>query len=251
MDRLTHSALAAMHMTSRRQAIIAGNMANASTAGFRADRWDADARYISAGPHGGLSARAAPVGGIAATDLSAGTVTATARPLDIAMNGDALLAVQAGDGGEGYTRRGDLRLSATGLLETGDGWLVLGEGGPLSLPPHDGLRIAPSGEIFIRPAGSAADAAEVSAGRLRLASATGSTLAKDLDGLLRVPGGGVLPADPAATVTPGAIEGANVNMSEALVEMIDAARAYETHVRMISTARELDEGGTRLMRLDG
>jgi flagellar basal-body rod protein FlgF len=245
MDRLTNIALGAMRTLNQRQAQIAHNLANASTPGFRGDLMRADARYVTGGD---LSARAMATGGIAATDMGAGAITATGRPLDVAMAGEAVLAVQTDDGGEGYTRRGDLMIGTTGLLETGDGLLVLGEGGPLSIPPHDAIRIADDGGVHITPPGGGE---EIALGRLRLASPAGSPLAKGLDGVLRVPGGGALPPDPDARVIPGSIEASNVTATEALVEMIAAARGFETQVRLLTTARELDEGGTALMRLPG
>ncbi len=243
MDRLTQIALGAMRTLTQRQAQIAHNLANTDTVWFRGDLMRADARYVTTG---GLSARAAATGGIAATDMAAGTVNATGRPLDIAMAGEALLTVQTSEGGEGYTRRGDLVIGTTGLLETGDGLLVLGEGGPISVPPHDAIRIADDGGVHITPAGGGE---EIALGRLRLASPVGSPLAKGLDGILRVPGGGALPADPAARLVPGSLESSNVTATDALVEMIAASRSFETQVRLLTTARELDEQGTALMRL--
>lgn len=243
MDRLTQTALGAMRTLNQRQAQIAHNLANTGTAGFRGDLMRADARYLT---NGVMSARAGATGGIAGTDMAAGAVNATGRPLDVAMAGDALLAVQTANGDEGYTRRGDLIIGTTGLLETGDGMLVLGEGGPISVPAHDAIRISDDGGIHITPAGGGE---EIALGRLRLASPAGSPLAKGLDGVLRVPAGGVLPADPAARVIPGSLESSNVTATDALVEMIAAARGFETQVRLLTTARELDEQGTALMRL--
>lgn len=243
MDRLTNIALGAMRTLNQRQAQIAHNLANSATPGFRGDLMRADARYLT---NGDLSARAMATGGIAATDMGAGAITATGRPLDVAMAGEAVLAVQTADGGEGYTRRGDLVISSTGLLETGDGLLVLGEGGPLSIPPHDAIRISEDGGVHITPPGGGE---EIALGSLRLASPAGSPLAKGLDGVLRVPNGGALPADPDARLIPGSIEASNVTATEALVEMIAASRSFETQVRLLTTARELDEGGTALMRL--
>jgi flagellar basal-body rod protein FlgF len=243
MDRLTNIALGAMRTLNQRQAQIAHNLANSATPGFRGDLMRADARYVTVGD---LSARAMATGGIAATDMGAGAITATGRPLDVAMAGEALLTVQTSDGGEGYTRRGDLLVGETGLLETGDGMLVLGEGGPLSIPPHDSIRIAEDGSVHITPPEGGE---EIALGRLRLSNPAGSPLAKGLDGVLRVPGGGALPADPEARLIPSSIEASNVTATQALVEMIAAARSFETQVRLLTTARELDETGTALMRL--
>ncbi len=243
MDRLTHTAWSAMRSLTQRQAQVANNLANVATPGFRADLMNAEARYLV---RPGLSDRALTSGGLSGIDLGSGAVSETGRALDIAVEGSALLAVQGADGQEAYTRRGDLSIGATGLLETGDGHLVLGEAGPISVPPHDAMRIAPDGRLLATPPGGGE---EIAAGRLRLVSPAGSPLARGLDGLLVVPGGGALPEDPAARVRPAALEGSNVTSSTALVDMISVARGYETQVRLLSTARELDEGGVALMRL--
>jgi flagellar basal-body rod protein FlgF len=85
--------------------------------------------------------------------------------------------------------------------------------------------------------------------RIKLATAEGSPLAKGIDSFLKVPGGGVLPPDPTARVTTGALEGSNVETAATLVEMIDAQRAFEQRARVIRTAGEIDEAGSRLMSL--
>jgi len=86
---------------------------------------------------------------------------------------------------------------------------------------------------------------------LKLVSSVGSSIAKGVDGLFRETNGGVLPQDPLATVTGGSVEGSNVNATSALVDMIEASRAWETQVKLIDTAKQLDDGGASLMKLDG
>src|SRR5205823_2408786 len=120
--------------------------------------------------------------------MKAGSVTPTGRELDVALAGDSLLAVQSADGEEAYTRRGDLQLSLSGLLTTGDGHPVLGQGGPVTIPPADSIRIDQDGRILVVPAGGdPAQPQEVD--RLKLASPSGNAIAKGLDGLFRVKGG--------------------------------------------------------------
>ena len=85
--------------------------------------------------------------------------------------------------------------------------------------------------------------------RLKLASPTGSQIAKGADGLFRVRGGGALPADPQASVTSGSLEGSNVNQTKALVDMIDASRSWDTQLKMITSARDLDTSTTELMKI--
>lgn len=245
MDRLVHTAMTAMRGAMARQTAIANNLANANTAGFRAEIANASTTWLN-GP--GVNARAQATEQVIAADMASGTVTQTGNPLDIAMNGDALLTVQAPDGDEAYTRRGDLMMSESGLLTTGDGHPVLGEGGPITLPPADSITIAKDGGIWIVPqGGDPAQPQQVD--KLKLASPQGSQIAKGLDSLFREKNGGVLPSDPDATVTAEALEGSNVNPTLALVQMIDASRAWETQIKLVSTAKEMDDGGASLMRL--
>ncbi len=245
MDRLIHTSLSAMRANMARQAVTANNLANAATTGFRADMSSAQPLWIK-GP--GLPDRAVASEEVRAADMTGAANISTGRALDIAMNGDAMLNVQAENGDEAYTRRGDLMVSASGLLTTGDGRPVLGEGGPITVPPADQMRIDATGVLWIVPPGGD-PAAPQRVDRLRLASPAGSDVVKHVDGLFRVRGGGVLPDDPQASVTAGALEGSNVNATSALVDMIEAARSWDTQIKLITTARDLDSETAGLMRL--
>src|SRR3546814_14444624 len=90
------------------------------------------------------------------------------------MAGDAWLAVQATDGGEAYTRRGDLSSAASGVLETGDGFPVMGSGGPITVPPADKMQIAADGTISILPLGAEKGAEMQVIDKLKLVSPAGS-----------------------------------------------------------------------------
>lgn len=245
MDRLTHTGLSALKAAMARQTVTANNLANASTTGFRAEMASVRPLWLT-GP--GLPDRVYASEEVVAASMKGAATISTGKPLDIAMNGDALLTVQAENGDEAYTRRGDLVLSVSGLLTTGDGHPVIGEGGPVTVPPADQIRIDADGTLWITPQGGDAAAAQ-KVDRLRLASPLGSNIVKHLDGLLRVRGGGVLPDDPTASVTAGALEGSNVNPTTALVDMIEASRSWDTQIKLLATARELDTETTALMRL--
>jgi len=245
MDRLIYTALSAMRGAMARQTTTANNLANANTTGFRAELANVSSLWIK-GP--GFESRAPTSEEVISADMKAGPVVETGRPLDIALDGDAMLAVQATDGDEAYTRRGDLQVSESGLLTTGDGHPVLGEGGPVTLPPADDIKIDKDGTIWIVPAGG--DAKEPQrVDRLKIASPTGSEIRKGLDGMFRVDGGGALPSDPQATVRSGALESSNVNGTQALVDMIEASRAWDSQIKLLTTARELDTASAELMRL--
>lgn len=247
MDRLVDTALTAMRAAMSRQSTIANNLANANTVGFRGEIANATTRWINGQT---FNSRAQTAEQVLGADMAQGSVTSTGNPLDIAINGDAFLAVQASDGSEGYTRRGDLKLSDSGLLTTGDGLPVLGNSGPITLPPADSIAIAKDGSISIVPRGGDPKQPQ-QIDQLKLASPAGSQIAKGLDGLFHEVHGGSLPADPLASVTAGSLEGSNVNATEMLVQMIEASRAWETQVKMIDTAKQIDDGGASLMRLPG
>jgi flagellar basal-body rod protein FlgF len=245
MDRLVHTSLSGLRAAMARQATTANNLANANTTGFRAELSSARALWIRGE---GLQARAQASQEVVAADMHAGTVTETGRDLDIAMQGDALLAVQAENGQEAYTRRGDLQLSESGLLTTGDGHPVLGEQGPITLPPADSLRIAEDGMIWIVPRGGDPNAPQ-QVDRLKLATPAGSRVLKGMDGLFRVENDGALPSDPQARLTPRSLEGSNVEVTTALIDMIEASRAWDNQLNLITTARDIDSSAAELMRL--
>lgn len=245
MDRLIYTSLTAMRGAMARQTSTANNLANANTPGFRADLAEAQALWLDGKQ---LASRAFASEEVQAADMTAGTVTSTGRDLDIAMSGDAMLAVQAENGEIGYTRRGDLMLSASGLLTTGDGRPVQASQGPLTLPPSDSISIDEEGRVWIVPAGGdPSQPQEID--RLQLVSPAGSDVVKGVDGLFRVRGGGVLPADPDARVTTRSLESSNVSATQALVEMIEASRSWDTQLKMLGDARDMDAATTDLMSL--
>jgi flagellar basal-body rod protein FlgF len=245
MDRLIYSSLAAMRGAMSRQATIGNNLANINTTGFRGEMTHAQSMWMAGK---GLDTRATVSGEVSGADMSAGAIAATGCNLDVAINGDAMLSVQAADGSEAYTRRGDLMMNDSGLLTTGDGKPVLGEGGPITLPPYESLTIGKDGTISIVPVGGNALDTQV-VDRLKLVSPAGSQIAKGLDGLFRETSNGTLPADPDASLTAGSLEGSNVNASSSLIDMIDASRSWETQVKMLTTAQDLDKASADLMRL--
>ena len=247
MDKLVYTAATGLRAHMSAQAAIANNMANVSTTGFRADRVVFD-RIALKGGGTQIEARAPTSEEVKGADFAPGAVQQTGRPLDVAMGGEAWLAVQAADGSEAYTRRGDLQVAPSGVLQTGDGFIVMGQGGPVTLPPASAVTIGSDGSISIVAQGDATGTPQV-VDRLKLASPRGSDVAKGLDNLLRVRGGGALPADLDATVQGGALEGSNVNMTQALVDMIENQRSYEVQANLMKSAKDMDEGGASLTRL--
>lgn len=246
MDRLIYTSLTAMRGSMARQTAVANNLANAQTPGFRADLAEAQSLWLRGQS---FNTRAVASEEVIAADMKAGAVTATGRDLDVAIAGDGLFAVQADNGDEAYTRRGDFQIGENGLLVTGDGHPVLGSSGPITLPPSDSISIDNEGRISIVPRGGDPNQPQ-EVDRLRLVSPTGSDIAKGLDGLFRVKAGGALPDDPEGRVITRSIESSNVAATEALVEMIEAGRSWDTQLKLISDARAMDVATADLMRLD-
>lgn len=245
MDRLIYTAMSGMSDSMVRQRVLASNMANAQTIGFRAETLYSTPVTLD-GPS--LEARAMTAGEVRGADMSAGAITPTGRSLDIAIVTDALLAVQADDGSEAYTRRGDLSISPTGVLQNGDGKPVIGNAGPISVPLGSDVTISEDGSVLVRDA-DVPDQPPQAIDRIKLGSPQGSQLSKGLDGLFRVAGGGVLPTDETAAVQPGALEQSNVKPSEVVVQMIEAQRLFDIRTKLIATARDVDQSGASLMRI--
>lgn len=121
-------------------------------------------------------------------DFTPGTIYKTGNPLDFAINGEGWIAIQADDGTEAYSRRGDMRLNTSGFLENGNGQLVYGNGGPIALPPAENVVIGTDGTISIRPAGQDEKTLAV-LDRIKLVNPPLADLTKSADGLFRLRSG--------------------------------------------------------------
>lgn len=247
MDRLVYTALSGLRSQMSAQATIANNIANASTIGYRADRVTFDRMLLNGSP---LESRTLAAEEVMDFDRRQGTIIQTGKPLDVAINGDAWIAVQAQDGTEAYTRRGDLQVSPSGVLETGDGFPVMGSGGPITVPPAQSVTIAADGTISIVPPGGDPNQPQ-QLDQIKLVSTKGTQTTKGLDNLLHVKGGGALPQDMDAKVTSGALEQSNVNLTAALVDMIENQRSYEVQAGLLKEAKKMDESAASLMRMPG
>ena len=245
MDRLIYTAFSGLNASMTRQRVIAANMANTQTIGYREDTLQFTPMTLKGDS---LEVRALSDSEVRGANMAEGSLTETGRMLDIAMVGKAMLTVQAQDGQEAYTRRGDLSISPSGVLENGDGRPVIGENGPISIPPGGQVSIGPDGQVLVRdPATPNAPPNRVD--RLKLATPNGTRLEKGLDGLFRVYGGGALPNDLDAKVVPGSLEQSNVKPSEVLVQMVEAQRLFDIRTKLISTAKDVDQSSAALMRV--
>lgn len=247
MDRMVYLAMTGAKHAFEAQRVNNHNLANVNTPGFRADLQSLQSRPMS-GPGHPARVYSEAVG--MGADLSQGPLVSTGRELDIAIKGEGWIAVQAADGTEAYTRRGDLQISTGGLLETGDGRLVLGEAGPVAVPPAEKVEIGDDGTVSIVPLGQD-ETAIAALDRIKLVNPPPEQLRKGEDGLFRLAEGGAAAADAGVRVVSGAREGSNVNAVDALVNMIDHSRSYETYVKLMQSARENDETAQRLLRGGG
>ncbi|MGY8525700.1 flagellar basal-body rod protein FlgF [Paracidovorax citrulli] len=232
MDRMIYTALSGAKQTMDQQAAVANNLANVSTTGYRAQ-----VNMFRAVPVVGqeTQTRAFTLASTPGVDFKAGPLTYTERPLDIAIKGNGWLAVQTPDG-EAYTRAGSLQISPEGQLQTSTGRPVMGDGGPIAVPPGSAISIASNGVITARGPGEAANGlAQI--GQLRLVNPPQNAMARGDDGLFRMrEGADAVQADPNVRIVTGALEGSNVNPVEAMVDMIANARRFEMQIKMIQGA---------------
>lgn len=252
MDKLIHTALNSIAQIRGAQIANAQNLANQTVPGFRRDIMPEGQAFVLE-DQGVLQSRAfqIPEEHAAFSDI-AGFINQTDEPLDLALADKGWFYVQPDEGGGGpaLTRRGDMRVTAEGALVNGAGEAVLNQQlQPITLPPFRSIMINELGAITIEPIGGA-PGERVQVATLATTRGDGLTLIKGLDGQIRPPPGTALPApDQGSKVVQGALEGSNVNATEELISSIELQRSFELNIRMISTAKEIDEAGSRLLRM--
>lgn len=251
MDRILYTAMSGAKQSLDQQAVVNHNLSNVSTAGFRAQLHAMRAVPVQGD---GLPTRASVAATTPGSDFSAGPISTTGRELDVAVEGDGWLAVQTEDGGEAYTRRGDLQVDGNGLLMN-VGRPVLGEEGPIVVPLGSQLSIGSDGTISAIGPGEEPDAL-VAVGRLKLVDPEPGSMERGDDGLFRprpnadgeVP---VLAANEDVRVVSGALEGSNVSAIESMVAMIDTARRYDMQMKVIGSADENAQRANSLLSIQG
>jgi flagellar basal-body rod protein FlgF len=238
VDRLIYLSMSAAKATMQRQEVLAHNLANVSTAGFRAEL----AAFRAVPVRGdGASTRVYTLESTIGYNPQPGPVQATGRNLDVAMAGNGWLAVQALDGTEAYTRAGSIEINAEGVLVNTAGLPVLGDGGPINVPPNAAIDIAADGTVSAKQG----DGKPQPVGRLKLVTPE-AALERGTDGLFRAAEGS-LAADPAARLQSGALEGSNVSAIETMVAMISAARQFEHQMKMLQNAEQKEQAAAKLL----
>ena len=253
MDRLAFNASAAIAESRTAQHMVNNELANVSTPGFKRSFESAMVSVKAEGA--GFSSRIQPKSlNVDTIIMTAGiALIATGNDLDIAMNDKAVLGVTGPDGTLGFTRRGDLRVSAKGILETGNGHAVRGQGGgPITIPPGFKATINTDGSIFAENPSTVGVAAPVLIDRLLLRDADGIKLSRRTDGLFGVegqPNGTDLPETKTLlSVNPKCLEGSNVNALSVMVRLMDLSRSFEMNVNVIKQSKDSDESGATMMR---
>jgi flagellar basal-body rod protein FlgF len=243
MDRMIYLSMSGAKAAMQRQDVLANNLANVSTVGFRAEL----AAFRAVPVEGsGASTRVYALESTVGANHQPGPVQATGRNLDVAMKGNAWLAVQGLDGTEAYTRAGALDVNAEGLLVSKSGLTVLGDGGPISVPANSEVNIAGDGTVSAK----AANGRSSSIGRLKLVTPESpNALTRGPDGLFRAESD--LSADTTARVQDGALEGSNVSAVETMVAMIAAGRQFEQQMKMLQTAERQEQVAAKLLSANG
>ncbi len=227
------------------QATNSSNLANASTPGFLADLQQFRSMPVFGDGH---PTRVYALSERPAIDFKSGSIVQTGRDLDVALNGKGWIAVQSPDGNEAYTRRGDLKLDANGQLTTGNGLPVVGNGGPIAIPPAEKIDIAPDGTISIRPLGQAVNELAI-VDQIKMINPDNSDMEKGMDGLMRLKEGVSTEPDASLQLISGTLESSNVNVVDSMVDMIELSRRFEIQVKMMKTAEEMEQGSTSILRI--
>ncbi len=245
MDKMLYISMTGASQNAMAQRAHANNLANVSTTGFRRDFEQARSMPVFGDT---LPARAYAMTERPATDFRPGTLQETGRDLDVAVGGKGWIAVQAPDGSEAYVRTASLNVDALGVLRTGNGLPVMGNAGPIAVPPEQKIEIGQDGTITIRALGEDPNTlAEVD--RVKLVNPDQKLLEKGTDGLVRMRDGQPLEPDATVRLTSGFLEASNVNAVEEMTAILSLSRQFELQVKMMRTAEENASAVARVLQM--
>lgn len=250
MDRIIYTAMGAASSTLDYQTVSANNLANASTPGFQAQLAALRAVPINGA---GQPTRTFAIASTPGIDMTQGPLNYTGRPLDVALQQNSFLAVAQPDGGEAYTRNGAIQVSPEGVL-TVQGRPLMGDGGPIEVPPQAEITIAADGTVSVLNAGGPGNAM-APIGRLKLVRGTEAEMVRADDGLFYPSGetqqqrGNILENDPQVRVMPGVLEGSNVSLTKSMIEMIDNARRFEMQMKTIRSVDDNEQRANALLAM--
>jgi flagellar basal-body rod protein FlgF len=243
MDRVIYIAMTGAREVTRQQAAVSHNLANIATHGFKQEL-----NVFRALPVVGEGARtrAFVLETTPRADFTSGAIQQTERPLDVAVRGPGWIAVQDANGQEAYTRMGHLQISQNGIMQTTNGMNVLGDAGPVAVPPDQELLIGKDGTVSTVPIGQNLNAVAI-AGRIKLVNPPEVDLVRGEDGLFRQKSGQPAEADANVSLISGALESSNVNPAEAMVSMVSLARQFELQMRVIRAAEDNNRSADKVL----
>ncbi|WP_166364030.1 flagellar basal body rod protein FlgF [Pseudomonas akapageensis] len=244
MDKMLYVAMTGASQNALAQKAHANNLANISTSGFQRDLEQARSMPVFGDS---FPARAYAMSERPATDFTPGAMQETGRDLDVAVGGEGWIAVQAPDGSEAYVRTASMNVDALGVLRAGNGMPVMGNAGPIAVPPEQKIEVGQDGTISIRAMGEGPRVmAEVD--RIKLVKPDLKQMTKGLDGLIHTKDGKPAAADASVQVVSGFIEASNVNAVEEMTSVLALSRQFELHIKMMNTAKEGDEAMARVLQ---
>ena len=232
MDRMIYTAMTGAKHILEQQATTSHNLANATSTGFKAQ---VDSFRAIPVISEGLPTRTFVVDATIGANFEPGSIQHTNRELDVAVQGKGWLVVQRADGSEGYTRNGSLKVSANGLLQTASGLTVMGDGGPISIPPNVTVSIGKDGSIS-SVTNDTVPGPSNAIGRLKLVNPSEANLVRSDDGLFNTKDGRPAEVDANVVVVGGSLESSNVNVVDSMVDMISLARQFEMQMKLIQSA---------------
>jgi flagellar basal-body rod protein FlgF len=246
MDRMIYVAMSGAKQMLTQQSVVANNLANSATTGFRAQV----AAFRAAETLGdGAATRAFVVDSTPMADFTPGPIQNTGRDLDIAVEGAGWIAVQMPDGSEGYTRNGSLQVNVNGVLQTRNGLNVVGDGGPIAIPENTRITVGGDGTVSTVPTGNANANQVTNIGRIKLVNPPEASMVRGDDGVFRVRPGTAVDIDPKVKVQGGALEGSNVNVVEQMVGMISLARQFDMQMKILQNADGNDRQASQLLSI--
>ena len=236
-----------MRLQMDNQRMIAAGLANQNTVGFKRDYGSVFSAYFD--QEGGAD-RVFPSRGPAGVDQESGKIVATDNPLDASIDGEGYFVGTSPSGQTVITRRGDFRVGADRVLRNGENVTMDGDSGPIQIPAAESIEITKDGSVAIRPPGAETNAEPTVIGRLRLIKATPDNIVRGDDALMRLRDNSVPQPDATVALNTKGLESSNINAIDAMVEMLNASRTFEIHVKLLATAKELDDSTAKLMRSD-
>ena len=250
MDRLIYTAMSGATQALEQQSVVANNLANVSTTGFRAQLANFRDVPMAFGDGSSVNDQTTRTFVLSATpgsDMTPGTISKTGNPLDIAIQGSGFIAVQTPDGNEAYTRAGNLHVDENGQLVTANNLQVIGGGGPIAVPPNSAVTIGSDGTVSAIAAGSQPNAIAM-IDQIKFVNPPAGTLTRGDDGLFHTADGNPADADPGVQIATESIEGSNVNPVAAMVSMITNARQFQMQTKLLQDADQNDQSANQLLQ---